>query len=50
MNITWINETNGFTPNKPEQTKVFYPSGSFQGYKENYVFTTREHGTGYYMD
>lgn len=30
--------------------EYFIPSDSFQGKMNNYVFTTREEGTGYYFD
>lgn len=33
-----------------EQLDYFIPSDSFKGKIENYVFTTRNEGTGYYLD
>jgi hypothetical protein len=30
--------------------KYFIPSDTFQGAMDNYIFTTRDEGTGYYYD
>ena len=37
---------------RPEKTKYYLrvESGTFEGWKKDYVFTTRESGTGYYWD
>jgi hypothetical protein len=35
---------------RPDNMKYFIPSPSFSGWKEDYVFTTRDRGTGYYWD
>jgi hypothetical protein len=35
---------------RPDNVKYFIPSPSFSGWKEDYVFTTRDRGTGYYWD
>ena len=35
---------------KPEDKKYFIKAATFAGWKEDYVFTTRERGTGYYWD
>jgi FtsZ-interacting cell division protein YlmF len=35
---------------RPDNVKYFIPSASFSGWKEDYVFTTRDRGTGYYWD
>ena len=41
-------------PEEPEHSSAevlsFFPSASFQGAKEGYVFTTGQDGTGYYTD
>lgn len=35
---------------RPEGEAYFLPSNTFQGWKFDYVFTTRDRGTGYYWD
>lgn len=35
---------------KPDKVKYYFPAATFEGWKEDYIFTTRERGTGYYWD
>lgn len=35
---------------RPENVSYFLPSATFVGWKEDYVYTTRDSGTGYYWD
>jgi hypothetical protein len=40
----------GFTTRGVTGRKAFYPSRDFAGHFPGYVFTTRDQGTGYYLD
>eukprot|EP00551_Chaetoceros_affinis_P004469 CAMPEP_0203673576 /NCGR_PEP_ID=MMETSP0090-20130426/13051_1 /ASSEMBLY_ACC=CAM_ASM_001088 /TAXON_ID=426623 /ORGANISM="Chaetoceros affinis, Strain CCMP159" /LENGTH=370 /DNA_ID=CAMNT_0050539265 /DNA_START=33 /DNA_END=1142 /DNA_ORIENTATION=- len=35
---------------RPDDVKYFIPAETFQGWKEDYVFTTKSRGVGYYWD
>jgi hypothetical protein len=35
---------------RPDKVKYFIAAITFEGWKEDYIFTTRERGTGYYWD
>lgn len=35
---------------RPDNKTYYYPTETFEGYKEDYIFTTRHRGTGYYWD
>jgi len=35
---------------RPENMRYFVSEETFQGWKEDYIFTTRDRGTGYYWD
>lgn len=35
---------------RPDKVKYFIAAVTFEGWKQDYVFTTRERGTGYYWD
>jgi len=35
---------------RPEKAKYFIAASTFEGWKEDYIFTTRDRGTGYYWD
>jgi len=35
---------------RPDNATYYIPSATFQGWREDYVFTTRERGVGYYWD
>jgi len=52
MDIHWSNTTDYSKINKPKmiESPSFYYTPEFKGYKQDYVFTTREKGTGYYKD
>jgi hypothetical protein len=35
---------------RPDKVKYYIPAETFEGWKEDYIFTTRDRGTGYYWD
>ena len=43
-------DTNQFEYFENEKLEYFIPSNTFNGQKNNYIFTTRDEGTGYYLD
>lgn len=45
-----FDDTKQFEYFENEKLEYFIPSNTFNGQKNNYVFTTRDEGTGYYLD
>ena len=45
-----VNDVENFEEETEEQLEYFIPSPEFEGQLENYIFTTRNEGTGYYLD
>jgi hypothetical protein len=48
MDIVWVNTTENTEP--IQELKYFYPSQTFTGELNGYIFTTGINGTGYYKD